>query len=771
MRHFPDDIDPVDSMTLRAGLPLPLDSAADHGAHGFPGPPEPQNGVRIGDLVRRYWLLGLLLTVLGASAGFASIVYSSPVYKARLILEVKNDDGPLKTALGLSSADTTELNIQTMIQILHGTSFLRRGADRLQSENIPLAPITNDIFSRIRQRVRPSSKDPLETAAKGLTTAVATFDARPITRTRLIELSCDSTSPEVASQFLNAMASEFIEDSVRNRMQSSQKTSEWLLAQIEDTKSKLQEAEDRLQDFVRSSGNLFAGQGQEITLDDSKLSQLRVDLAKIQTERIAKQIRYELTLKNTPESLPNVLDDQNLRGYQQQINNLRQEKAALETTLTSNHNKVRRVDSQLEVLESTLRNEIGNVVKRIRNEYEAAANQEKMLSSAYVGQSRRVSGEAGKAAQFNALKREVEMLRQMYQSLLLQSNQSGLSVSVPTTPIRVVEPSLPPQEPYKPRPVLNISFGMIAGLALTAGFSFIREKSDKRVKSPESIRRLLNIHELGVIPNSSARAVQPSKRFLARFRGRTLPSLTLGQQPPPNQNGTAATAAMGAFALAESFRETLASILRSQRHKRKNQVILVTSPGPGEGKTTVVSNLGIVLAETGRRVLLMDGDFRCPELHNRFGLPNEWGLRDLLAENTPISEYAPEKLGTRTEVPGLFVLTNRGIKMNVSRSLYSKRFQSLIETLQQQYDMILVDAPPVLYLADARVMATMTDGVILVLRSGLTNEASALEAHRRIREDGLTLLGTVLNDFTPRKSELHQRYYYGYAESESRRDQ
>jgi uncharacterized protein involved in exopolysaccharide biosynthesis len=147
-------------------------------------------------------------------------------------------------------AESNEIDIQTEINILHGGSFLKRGADRMQSESVPLAPTGRDLFSRLRQRLHPATQDPLENARRGLAVAVQTFDARPVARTRLIELSCASTSPDVAAQFLNAMAAEFAEDTSRSRMQSSQKTSEWLAAQIEETKSKVQESEEHLRDLL-----------------------------------------------------------------------------------------------------------------------------------------------------------------------------------------------------------------------------------------------------------------------------------------------------------------------------------------------------------------------------------------------------------------------------------------------------------------------------------------------------------------------------------------
>jgi capsular exopolysaccharide synthesis family protein len=175
----------------------------------------------------------------------------------------------------------------------------------------------------------------------------------------------------------------------------------------------------------------------------------------------------------------------------------------------------------------------------------------------------------------------------------------------------------------------------------------------------------------------------------------------------------------------------------------------------------VVQNLGIALAETGRRVLLVDADFRRPHLHRKFSLPNEWGLIDLLCEDRPLNDYPPESLGTFTGLPGLSVLPNRVSQNNVSKALYSPRLRTILETLARSYDMVLVDAPPLLSVADTRIVAPLTDAVILVLRSGVTNRASALEAYERIREDGLTLLGTVLTDYNL-NADRRRQYYYDY---------
>jgi len=706
-------------------------------------------------VVRKYWLLLVVLIALGGLGGVASVVLSSPMYKAGLQLEVQSvNEAWLKNSI--VSFETNDVDIQTQLNILKGGSFVKRGADRVQAEVMPPAPAGRDLFSRLRRRIRPATQNPAESARRSLYIAMATFDARPINRTRLIELSCESTSPDVAAQFLNAMAAEFVDDNSQSRMQSSQKTSELLSAQIEETKSKLRDSEERLRQFVQASGNLFVG-AESPTLADTELSQSKGKLAEVQAQRVAAQTRYELSLKNPPESLAEVQNDAALRNFQSQITLLRQERAGLTVTFTAKHEKVQKIDAQITELEQAYQQQRDAIVKKIHDDYEALLKAEKRQADYYHDKSTLVAAEADKAAQYNALKREVETVRQSYQTLLMQANQAGLGGSVALNPIRVVEPSSPPSEPYKPQPMMSILMGITLGFAGTAGFVFLKERMDRSVGMPGSTRSLLNMPELGAIPQLSVEADGVKLLPGPRSAGGNTISIT-----GTTENGQAALAVWKntpSF-VAESFRETLASILRTQGQLKTQRTILVTSPGPGEGKTTVVQNLGIALAETGRKILLVDADFRRPHLHKRFHLQNDHSLIDLIYEERPLADCSGDYWGVSTGIAGLSVLPNRPTDNNVAKALYSPRLRAIFQKLREMYDMVLVDAPPVLHLADARIVAPLTDAAILVLRSGVTPRKSALEAYRRMKEDGLFLLGTVLTGWNASDSYLKRHYYY-----------
>ena len=749
--QFPGELAPYEGYPSIARPLEPVSMAGQPGNEGG-------SSIQVGKLLRKYWKLLPLFMLLGAIGGVASVVLSSPSYKARLLLEVGGLGSSFTKNGGYeyTNAENNEANMETQIVILMSDTFRQRGAQRVQQDQVALPPAGRDIFSKLRQRINPAAQDPIESANRALNVAVASFSAKPVAKTRLIELTCDSTSPEIAAQFLNAMAAEFQDDNSRMRLETSQKAGEWLAGSIEDTKTKMQAAEERLREFAQASGFLFTGQNQDDTLNDTKLLHLKGELARIQTDRIARQTRYEEMLKTDNDSLAEVLGDATLLGYKQQIEALKRDKAALETRFTPKHEKVRELDARLTVLENGYQNEINSMKSRTKSDYESVLQQERMLSTSYTQQTQRVGAEEAKTAQYNALKREVDTLHQVYQSLLLQQSEAGMVGSVPINPIRLVEASKPPAFPDKPKPATNIAFGCLLGLMVTAGIAWLREMTDRSINAPGLSRQLLNARELGVIPSLGY-----GGRVGTPIAGSKSSMLDTDESVRALVNWQS-----GPSHITESFRGALASILRNQASGRPLKTILITSPGPSEGKTTIVQNLGIALAETGKRVLLVDADFRRPQLHRKFGLSNEWGILNALEEDVPVANYPTERLGLGTGFHGLSVLVN-GVALgqtNISKELYSPRLRDIFETLSNHYDMVLVDAPPILAVADTRIIAPLADALILVLRCGVTDRGDATEAYNRIQEDGVTLLGTILTDYNL-PSDRKREYYYDYGDA------
>jgi capsular exopolysaccharide synthesis family protein len=210
--------------------------------------------------------------------------------------------------------------------------------------------------------------------------------------------------------------------------------------------------------------------------------------------------------------------------------------------------------------------------------------------------------------------------------------------------------------------------------------------------------------------------------------------------------------------MAESFRAVLTSILFCSRDGSRPHVLVLASANPREGKTTVASNLAIALTEINQRVLLIDGDMRRPRIHEIFDLENKSGLGDLLREpasldGRPIAEIR------ETSIPNLFVLP-AGSPAAVSSLVYSNRLPELIARVRQDFDTILIDTPPMLQMADARVIGRCADAVILVVRANQTTRDAARMARQRLADDGTHVLGTILNDWNPRHTTSYGYYKY-----------
>jgi polysaccharide biosynthesis transport protein len=185
------------------------------------------------------------------------------------------------------------------------------------------------------------------------------------------------------------------------------------------------------------------------------------------------------------------------------------------------------------------------------------------------------------------------------------------------------------------------------------------------------------------------------------------------------------------------------SILSSELRDQDRHVILVTSPSPREGKSTVTTNLAIALAEINQRVLLIDADLRKPRLHTIFNQANTWGLSDLLREKTPCAEYPAEALSRDTYIPRLYLVPSGPGSVNVQRLLYSARMAELLARLRNDFDAVLIDTPPLLHVADARIVSRLVDAVVLVFRAGQTTREAAAVAVNLCAADRVPVLGTV----------------------------
>jgi capsular exopolysaccharide synthesis family protein len=212
--------------------------------------------------------------------------------------------------------------------------------------------------------------------------------------------------------------------------------------------------------------------------------------------------------------------------------------------------------------------------------------------------------------------------------------------------------------------------------------------------------------------------------------------------------------------LCTSFRSVMTSIVFATKNPSRARLALITSPGAGEGKTTIASNLAAAFAATGRRVLLVDADLRRPRLHKVFDISEASGLREFAADLQAAggSGLDLERYVRPTSLPELFVMTSGRDSSDSSNLLFTLRFDDVFTALRGKFDTVLIDAPPLLSVPESRVMARLADGVVLVVRAGATSLDAAMAAETSIREDGGTVIGTVLNDAPPSSTPYYSRY-------------
>ena len=397
-------------------------------------------------------------------------------------------------------------------------------------------------------------------------------------------------------------------------------------------------------------------------------------------------------------------------------------------------------------------------------------------------QSRRVSEDSRKAIQYNILKRDVDTNRGLYESLLEKVKETDIASAMRVSNIHVIDQAKVPGGPYKPSMSTNIALGLLSGMFFGLVFIFVLEHADLSLRGPGDSALYLKIPELGVIPINSAPATKTAygdNKGSSSVRSGAVPSLL------PSDNGEPAAEILGSHTgvrggekdcaelvtwqhklslVAESYRAALTSILLCGTNGDRPRTIVFTSAGPGEGKTTTVTNLGIALAEINRRVLIIDADMRKPRLHDVFNVPNTWGLSDLLRERGPIESLPEEALVRESGIPGLYVLPSGPSTVSISNLLYSSRIGELLQRFRNDFYAVLIDTPPMMQIADARILGPLVDAVVLIVGAGRTTRDAARAAKQRLSADGIRLLGTILNRWNPKSASSYgvYGYYDGY---------
>lgn len=710
-------------------------------------------------LLIRHRMTLLSFTTAGLFAAILISLIQTPIYRVRTSLEIQNTNFmDIKADSGESAGNytTPETYVETQVKLLQSESLLDHVIDKLKLHQERPKTGWQAFAWRVHRLFDWSGTSRLPEREELIRKIQRNLTVRASGNSRLLEVLYESADPQLAADFANTLVSQFIELSQEARWKSAQGTAEWLTNHLDQMKVQLEASEARLQDYAVSSG--LSPTSEKDSPAENRLKELQEELSKAQADRIARQAKFEEAKSKPVDSLPELLEDPTMRDYREKLTELQRQYAELSATLTPQHYKVLRLQAQINELKSAMQKERSNVLRRIGNEYAAAVRRERLLSDAHGNQEKVVADQSSKAIHYDTLKRDVDSNRHLYEVMLQRVKEASLASAMRDSNVMVVDRARPPLLPYRPSLPMNSAIGLFSGVFLGFAFIMVRERIDRRICAPGDAQVYLDLPELGVIPLDESATPVP---ILDRLNFRHFPAPLPARKPISSSRGDCpelATWKRKPSLLAECARTTLTSILLPSEDGQAPQVIVFTSPRSGDGKTTVACNLSIAMAEIGRNVLLIEGDLRRPRLHKVFGAPNHSGLSDLLWTDIPLETVPIGHLVHQTDVSGLFLLPGGCCRVTPANLFYSPRMKRLLNRFRKEFDMILIDAPPMIHLADARVLGRFADGVVLVVRAGETTAESALFTRHRFEEDGTRVLGTVLNSWNPRTS---TRYGYG----------
>jgi len=703
--------------------------------------------------IRRYKLVLLAFVVAGAMGALMLSFLQTPLYRAHTSLEVEDlneNFQNLKEADPTTQTAPPESYFQTQVKILQSREMIELVIDKLNLMQ-RMTPRNHFWSAWIHNN---SAVDPALQREQLVDSMQKSLTVQAWGESQTAEIFSDSPDPRLAADVANTLVQTFIDESRELRWASTQNTAEWLTAHLKELQNNLDTSEAKLQDFARSTGIILTSDKQDVAAENisqDKLKQIQEEISRAQADRAEKQAQYEV-IKNAPiETLTPTLNNPALQNYLVKMADLKAELANLSSTYTPEHYKVRQVQAQIMDLQKAIDGERASILRRTRDDYQAAQKREDVLNAAYAEQAKTVSDMAGKTIQYQNLQHEVDTNRELYDALLLRIKQAGLAAAMRSSNVVVVDRAKPPILPYRPNFPMNTALGLVTGLFAGVGFVLMRDRFNRNIESPGLSPAYLRIPELGVIP-----AAKLASRRLAWFPASANVPLQLkgaGQNGASREHST----------LAEAYRATLTSILLPTLNGEGPRVLVMTSPDAGAGKTTVTSNLGMATAEIGRRVLLIDADLRRPRLHRLFEIPNSFGLTDILRITTPLEEIPVNQLVRQTKIPGLCLVPSGPTTDGLTSLLYSPRLTEFLQRVAKEFDLVLIDAPPMLHFADARVLGRHSDGVILVLRSGQTKREAAMLARQRFDEDGTSVLGTILNSWDLKN--FRSPYAYAYSDA------
>lgn len=699
-------------------------------------------------LRKHQWLiLTFLLTVVTivTIANFKT----RPVYEAAARLEVDKES---QTLLPFQQVDSYD-------EFMDSENYIQTQAKILQSETLALHTIRSMDLGRNPEfggtpniltwtHAGSATKRPAILGA-----FLGRLQVKRVPESRLIEVRFESEDPQLAAQVVNAHLQEFIEQNFRSKYDAASQASNWLSGELEELRIKVEESENARLAYERANQIWQVDEKQDITT--ARLNDLNKAVTEAQTALADKEALYRMAVSGNVDALASGHDNGVIGELIRKKSDLDQQYADQISILGPNYPKIQRLDAQRKEVEESLDKARKAVVDNIQQEYSTARSRLELLQDA-AGQQKALANEMDeKLVQYHILQHDAAANKQLYDGLLQKLKEAGITAGLRSSNIRVVDPALAPSYPSRPQRARNIMLGFLVGLVGGIGLALFREYLDNTIKSPDDIETLTGLPSLAVVP--ALPGLNGHHGRLARLAARQAP----GTQSTAGPRVELLSYAQPKSQISEAFRALRTSLLLSQA-EHPPQVILVTSALPREGKTTATVNLAVTLAQLGDRTLLMDCDLRKPGVRRALALTTgkDIGLSSYLAGVANLEEVTI----AHPTITNLSALTTGPVPPSPADLLSSQRMREAIAELRRRFKFVVIDSPPIMAATDAVILSALTDGVLLVVRSGETPKEAFTRTRDLLSAVKCRLLGVVLNAVDSSAPDYYYSYrYYPYA--------
>jgi capsular exopolysaccharide synthesis family protein len=667
-------------------------------------------------LKRRKWSIILSIT-LTVTLALMYTLSTPPSYRANALVQIEREginifpEGGLSRSTGVFDANKDPF-FRTRYEMLKSRTLSQKVIDELNLRPV-LVPQKEDNVMSVSgvmktlgltsklQKKAPQKIDYNDIFQRGLL-------VQPVDGTHLIKVVYEGASPENAKAVVTSLINNFIRMQIEIQSETGKYAKEVLSKQLTEARKRLGDSEKALNTYATEKG-IFA-------FDDKQTRHIRnfesLDAALVAAENRRIQAESLYVQMKRVGSVSTVLTNPVIASLKARLVTLEGDYQEMLKTFKPNYPDMQRLNQQIGNARGKLNKEMANIQRSMKADFLAAKNQESRIRTELKNFNTKMLNMQDSSLDYNTLKREVETNGQLFNQLLQRLEEVNVASAANTSSISIVEPAIAPFQRYRPKPKMNIALGLISGLLLGLGIAFLREALDQKINSSEDLQRISGLPVLGMIPRIS--------RSMAKKR-----------------------AGMIAFndpmsAAAEAFR-VLSTNLRFMSGKEDDRVILVTSVRPEEGKSTTASNIACAYAQMGMKVLLVDADIRNSSLHTKLGITNKKGLTNYLkGEIDLVGITQPVKA-----VSGLYAITAGDYVSNPMNLLAHERMSYLTTQGAKIFDIVIVDAPPVLGFADSLILSSLASSTLIVAKEDGINAAkikTTLEQLGRVKNNVLGFL-------------------------------